>query len=157
MPLPIRVFRAVALIAALFVVAAGGTVRAAAERLTFETASGSHAFTVEVAATPEQRQTGLMYRRSLAPEHGMLFDFGKVEPVAMWMKNTYVSLDMVFVRADGAVQRIAKGTEPLSLEVIESGGPVRFVVEIAAGEADRIGLKPGDRAIHPVIQQRASR
>ncbi len=124
---------------------------APAEKLTFETATGAHDFMVEVATTPEEREVGLMYRRSLAPDHGMLFDFGKVDDVAMWMENTYVALDMAFVGADGKVTRIEESAEPLSTRIISSGGPVKYVVELLAGTAKRIGLKPGDRVIHPKV------
>jgi uncharacterized membrane protein (UPF0127 family) len=128
------------------------TARAAdAGRLVFETATGSHAFSVELAATPQQREVGLMYRRSLAEDRGMLFDFGAPQAVSMWMQNTYVSLDMVFVREDGRVRRVEERTEPLSTRIVSSGAPVRYVVEIVGGAAARIGLKPGDRVIHPRI------
>lgn len=157
MPNLIRSLRALLLVAFGWLAAAPFAVAAQpTERLTFETATGSHAFAIEVAATPEQREVGLMYRRSLAPDHGMLFDFGDPEPVAMWMKNTYVSLDMVFVRADGTVQRVEAETEPLSTRTIESGEPVKFVVELAAGAAARIGLKSGDRVVHPLIAKSAT-
>ena len=119
--------------------------------LTFETANGPHVFQIEEALSEEQRQTGLMYRRSLADDHGMLFDFGRPQEISMWMQNTYVSLDMVFVGADGRVTRIAANTEPLSTRIIFSGGPARYVVELVAGAAKRIGLKPGDRVVHPRI------
>ena len=121
------------------------------EKLTFETATGPHVFMVEVAVTPEEREVGLMYRRSLPADHGMLFDFGRSDEIAMWMQNTYVSLDMAFISADGRVTRIERSAEPLSTRIIPSGGPVKYVVELAAGAADRIGLKPGDRVIHPRI------
>ncbi len=126
---------------------------AALEKLTFETATGPHTFMVEVAVTPEEREVGLMYRRSMPADHGMLFDFGKSDEIAMWMQNTYLSLDMVFVAADGRVRRIERATQPLSTRVIPSEGPVRYVVELVAGAAERIGLKPGDRVVHPRIAQ----
>lgn len=121
------------------------------EPLTFETAGGPQVFQIEVADTPKQREVGLMYRRSLAPDHGMLFDFGRPQEVSMWMQNTYVSLDMVFVGEDARVTRIAESTEPLSTRIIPSEGPARYVVELLAGSAKRIGLKPGDRVVHPRV------
>ena len=121
------------------------------EPLTFETSGGPRIFQIEVADTPQQRQVGLMYRRSMPEDHGMLFDFGRPQEVSMWMENTYVSLDMVFVGADGRVTRIAENTEPLSTRIISSDGPARYVVELLAGSAKRIGLKPGDKVVHPRV------
>ena len=149
------------LIFALLAVLAAGAFAFAAgpklEPLTFHTAGGPRAVQVEVADTPERRQVGLMYRRTLAPDHGMLFDFGAPQPVAMWMKNTYISLDMVFVTDKGLVHRVERGAEPLSEAIIDSGAPVRFVVELAAGEADTLGLKPGDRVSQRLIDATAGR
>jgi hypothetical protein len=82
----------------------------------------------------------------------MLFDWGEVQPISMWMRNTYVSLDMIFIAADGRVVRIAEATEPLSETTIPSGVPVAAVLEVVAGTADRIGLKPGDRVHHPMFR-----
>ena len=121
------------------------------EKLTFETSTGAHVFQVEEALSSEQRRVGLMYRRSLAEDQGMLFDFGRAEEISMWMQNTYVSLDMVFVGSDGLVTRIAENAEPLSTRIISSAGPARYVVEIAGGVAKKIGLKPGDRVVHPRV------
>ena len=119
--------------------------------LVLHTASGTHPFTVELAATPEERGTGLMFRTEMADDAGMLFDFGRVGEVAMWMKNTYLPLDMVFIRADGTVHRIEADTVPESLRVIASAGPVLSVLELNAGTAARIGLRPGDRVEHPLF------
>lgn len=112
------------------------------------TSSGEHTFTVEVADTPSDRARGLMFRRSLADDAGMLFPHSPPEEATMWMKNTYISLDMVFIRADGIVHRIEFGTEPFSEAVIASNGPVAAVLELRAGIAPKIGLKPGDRVLH---------
>lgn len=109
------------------------------------TASGPHRFTVEWAVTPEQRERGLMARYGLAADHGMMFDFGVEAPVVFWMKNTPLPLDMIFVAADGTVRRIAARTKPYSLDMVPSGAPVRYVLEIGGGIAARIGLVPGDR------------
>ncbi|MFD1333216.1 DUF192 domain-containing protein [Methylopila musalis] len=150
----------IALFALLALVAAGASVSMAGaklEPLTFQTSAGPRVVQVELADTPERRQIGLMYRRTLAPDHGMLFDFGAPQPVAMWMKNTYLSLDMVFVTEKGLVHRIERGAEPLSEAIIDAGAPVRFVVELAAGEADRLGLKPGDRVSQRLIDAAARR
>ena len=132
---------------------ASGVVAARSDMLTLKTASGSHEFTVEVVDTPKKRAVGLMYRTEMAADHGMLFDFKASRLVQFWMKNTYISLDMIFIREDGTIVRIARRTEPRSLRQISSGERVRFVLEVVAGTAERIGLRPGDRAIHPLITQ----
>ncbi len=125
------------------------------EPLTILTASGQrHAFQVEVARNDADRAQGLMYRRSMAPDRGMLFDFARVEPVSMWMQNTYISLDMFFIRPDGTIARIAENTEPLSTRTISSGEPVLGVLELVAGSAKRLGVQPGDRVQHPMFKPR---
>lgn len=123
------------------------------EALTIVAGSGRHAFMVEVARNDADRAQGLMYRRHLDPDRGMLFDFERVEIVTMWMQNTYLSLDMLFVRPDGTVARIAQNTEPLSTRTISSGEPVLAVLEVVAGTANRLGLKPGDRIEHPLFRR----
>ncbi|MBB4189545.1 uncharacterized membrane protein (UPF0127 family) [Sinorhizobium terangae] len=86
-----------------------------------------------------------MYRRQMAPDHGMLFDFGETRRVMMWMKNTYLPLDMLFVARDGTVRTIHENAVPLSEAIIDSGEPVAFVLELNAGTVKRLGIKPGDR------------
>lgn len=112
---------------------------------------GRHGFTVEVATTYEQLSQGLMYRRTMAADAGMLFDFGEDKPVSMWMKNTLIPLDMVFVARDGRVMGVTARTIPGSLEVISSPGPVRGVLELNGGTAERLGIRAGDRLIHPLF------
>ncbi|MCC6948857.1 MAG: DUF192 domain-containing protein [Bradyrhizobiaceae bacterium] len=124
------------------------------ERLEIVTRSGVHVFDVELAATTEERSKGLMFRRELPAGQGMLFDFSGEGPVAMWMKNTYVSLDMIFIRADGRIARIAENTEPLSETTIPSGAPVKAVLEVVAGTAKRLGIAPGDRVAHRIFRSR---
>lgn len=124
------------------------------EVLTIETASGTHRFEVEVMRTPEERGKGLMFRRHMPADRGMLFDFGKTEPVAMWMQNTYIPLDMLFIRADGTIARIHAFAEPLSTRTIPSGEPVLGVLELNGGVAEKIGAKPGDRVAHPMFAKR---
>lgn len=119
--------------------------------LTITTRSATHQITVEVARTREQQQRGLMFRTSLAPSTGMLFPYGEPQEITMWMKNTYIPLDMVFIRQNGTVHRIQRNTEPLSEQTIASNGPVTAVLEIAAGEADRLGIAPGDKIEHPAL------
>jgi uncharacterized membrane protein (UPF0127 family) len=116
-----------------------------------ETAGGSHTFQVEVADTDPERARGLMFRRELAADHGMLFDFGGEQPVSMWMQNTYVSLDMAFIRADGTVHRVEERTTPLSTRAIDAGVNVRYVLEVPAGTAARIGMKRGTKIRHEII------
>ena len=116
-------------------------------------AGGRHTFEVEVARNDADRAQGLMYRRSMPENHGMLFDFGRVEPVAMWMQNTYLSLDMFFIRPDGTIARIAADAEPLSTRTIPSGEPVLAVLELNGGTAARLGIRPGDRVEHPLFKR----
>ncbi|MGO4570888.1 DUF192 domain-containing protein [Microvirga sp. 2TAF3] len=110
-------------------------------------------FQVEVARNDADRAQGLMYRRSMPANQGMLFDFGRVEPVAMWMQNTYLPLDMLFIRPDGTIARIAANTEPLSTRTIPSGEPVLAVLELNAGTAARLGIKAGDRIEHSLFKR----
>jgi uncharacterized protein len=111
-----------------------------------------HVFQVEVARNDAERAQGLMFRRSMPADYGMLFDFGRVEPVSMWMQNTYLPLDMLFIRKDGTVARIATNTEPLSTRTIPSGEPVLAVLELNGGIAAKLGLKPGDRVEHAIFK-----
>ncbi len=128
----------------------------ALDRNTVEIASktGVHVFTVEVADTEPARARGLMYRRDLPDGRGMLFDFFREQPVGFWMKNTYIPLDMIFIRADGRIASIAENTEPLSEKVIPSGTPVRAVLELKGGTARRLGIEPGDQVANPIFSKR---
>jgi uncharacterized protein len=119
--------------------------------LEIESGSGMLSFEVELALSPEQRRQGLMFREHLDSDQGMLFDFGRSAPVTMWMRNTFISLDMLFIDADGRIARIVADTEPLSDAVIGSGGPVRAVLELAAGTSADLGIAVGDRVVHPIF------
>jgi uncharacterized protein len=110
-----------------------------------------HEFQVELALTPAERSRGLMYRRSMPADQGMLFDFEREEMVSMWMRNTYISLDMLFIRPDGSIARIAQNTEPLSERTISSGEPVRFVLELNAGTSEQLGISAGDVVEHRLL------
>ncbi|MFM1815004.1 MAG: hypothetical protein RLZ98_1699 [Pseudomonadota bacterium] len=121
------------------------------ETLTITTKSGVHRISIEVARTEAEKGRGLMFRKSVPSGTGMLFPYSEPQEITMWMKNTYVSLDMVFIRQDGTVHRIARNTEPLSEAVVASRGKVTAVLEIAAGEADRLGIAPGDKVSHPAF------
>ncbi|HRJ70239.1 MAG TPA: DUF192 domain-containing protein [Beijerinckiaceae bacterium] len=121
------------------------------EELSITTARDSHRFLVEVMRTDAERAKGLMFRQSMPHDHGMLFDFKMDAPVAMWMKNTYIPLDMLFITADGTIARIERRTEPHSERTIASGGPVRAVLELNGGTAERLNLKPGDRVKHAMF------
>jgi uncharacterized membrane protein (UPF0127 family) len=113
--------------------------------------TGVHAFTVELATNDAERSRGLMFRRELPEGRGMLFDFERDQPVGFWMHNTYISLDMIFIRGDGSILRIAENTEPLSDRLIPSGGPIRAVLEVIAGTAHKLGIAPGDRVESPIF------
>jgi uncharacterized membrane protein (UPF0127 family) len=112
--------------------------------LTITSASGVHRFTVDVAATLEQQQRGLMFVKSLAPDRGMIFPYDPPQNVAFWMHNTLIPLDMIFIRADGTIARIATA-KPLDDTPVPAGEAVAAVLEIAAGRAAQLGISPGDR------------
>jgi uncharacterized membrane protein (UPF0127 family) len=122
--------------------------------LEIATKSGVRTFAVEMARTEEEKATGLMYRKELADGRGMLFDFSPEQPISMWMKNTFVSLDMIFIRSDGRILRIAENTEPQSTKIIPSGGPAKGVLEVVAGTARKYGIAPGDQVAHPLFNRR---
>jgi uncharacterized protein len=119
--------------------------------LTIESAGGSHKFSVEVATTPAQMEQGLMFRRSLAPDGGMIFDFRTPSMATMWMKNTLIPLDMLFVDAQGRIVNIHERAVPGSLDTIAAAAPVRAVVELNGGTAARLGIRPGDRVVFPIF------
>jgi uncharacterized membrane protein (UPF0127 family) len=122
------------------------------DSLTIATASGAHPFQVEIAADEATRERGLMYRRFMPADRGMLFEFDHEAPVAFWMKNTYIPLDMIFIARDGTVTRIAAHAEPLSETIVPSGGPCVAVLELNAGIAAQIGLKVGDKVRDPFFK-----
>lgn len=118
-----------------------------------ESDSGKHRFKVEIADDIEEVQIGLMFRTELAENAGMLFDFKAMQPISMWMKNTYIPLDMAFIDDEGVIVRIAENTTPRSLEEITSGEPVIAVLEVNGGIFDRLGIEPGDRVRHPIFER----
>jgi uncharacterized membrane protein (UPF0127 family) len=115
------------------------------------TKTGVRAFTVELATNDAERERGLMYRKELPEGRGMLFDFQHDRPVAFWMRNTYIPLDIIFIRGDGRILSIAENTQPLSDGLIPSGGSVRAVLEVIGGTARKLGIAPGDRVESPVF------
>jgi uncharacterized membrane protein (UPF0127 family) len=128
-----------------------GVQAASVQPLEIVTKSGVQVFAVEMATTEEEKTTGLMYRKELADGKGMLFDFEPEQEVSMWMKNTFISLDMIFIRADGRILRIAENTEPQSTKIIPSRGLAKGVLEVIAGTAKKYGIAPGDRVGHPLF------
>ncbi|MBD9372253.1 DUF192 domain-containing protein [Rhizobium sp. ARZ01] len=123
-------------------------------RLAVVTADGKrHEFSVELALTPSQRAQGLMNRHTMAPDHGMLFSFGETRLVMMWMKDTYLPLDMLFIDTSGKIRTIKENAEPLSEAIISSNVPVAFVLELNAGTVRAKSIKPGDTVESPLIQR----
>ncbi len=143
-------------LAAAFIIIAldAAFVSANAAEATLEIVSrnGVHPFAVELATNDEERTRGLMFRKELPEGRGMLFDFQQEQAVSFWMRNTYIPLDMIFIRADGRILRIAENTEPLSEKLIPSGGPVRAVLEVIGGTARKMGIAPGDRVETPILR-----
>lgn len=148
----IRVVLAVMM--ALLAATVTNVVAAEIQPLEIVTKSGVHVFTVEMAKTEQERATGLMYRKELAEGRGMLFDFSPEQPVSMWMKNTFIPLDMIFIRSDGRILRIAENTEPHSEKIISSGGLAKGVLEVIGGTARKYRIQAGDRVAHPLFGTR---
>ena len=141
-----------AMIASLFVFVAKAQLQSfATSELTIISATGPHRFTVEVAVTPAQMQQGLMFRRTMAADAGMLFDYKTPMVATMWMRNTFIPLDMLFVDAQGRIVNVHQRAVPQSLDVIAATGPVRAVIELNGGTAARLGIAPGDQVQHPIF------
>ena len=122
------------------------------EKLVIVTRDGQrHEFNVEMALTSEQQMTGLMFRRSVPAGSGMLFDWGNEREMAMWMKNTLIPLDMLFINGDGTIRAIAENTVPESLAAISSHGPVRAALELAAGTAVQLDIRVGDKVLQRIF------
>jgi uncharacterized membrane protein (UPF0127 family) len=119
--------------------------------LVIETGQGARQFTIELAATPDERSRGLMFRNSMAPDHGMLFDFHTEQPVAFWMKDTPLPLDMLFIDGQGTVVQIAPDTTPYSEAPIIARQPVRAVLELNAGTSARLEIAPGAKVRHAIF------
>ncbi|MEO1205978.1 MAG: DUF192 domain-containing protein [Pseudomonadota bacterium] len=121
---------------------------AARQVLEIVTSTTTYRFDVEVAETDRQKAVGLMFRRTLAPMTGMLFPYDEASDLSMWMRNTYIPLDMIFIRVDGSIHRVEANTEPHSETVIRAGAQVTAVLEIPGGEAERLGIGAGDQVVH---------
>ncbi|MEO0981754.1 MAG: DUF192 domain-containing protein [Pseudomonadota bacterium] len=119
--------------------------------LKIESGDAVHLFQVELADDPEEISRGLMDRLELPADHGMIFDFGAPREATMWMKNTPLPLDMLFIAPDGTVLAIAKNTVPFSERIVNPGVPVKSVLELNAGTSDALGIAPGDKVIHTVF------
>ena len=116
--------------------------------LTIRSKTGVHRFTVEIAATADQQERGLMFRKSLAPDRGMIFPYDPPQEVGFWMKNTLIPLDIIYIRANGTIAHIVNA-EPMDLTPLPSGEPVVLVLEIAGGRAAQLGIKEGDKVSWP--------
>jgi uncharacterized protein len=148
----VRLAAAFAFVLVLAALAGATAESAEPDSLEIVTSSGRHAFHIEIANNDATRERGLMDRRYMAADHGMLFEFDREAPVAFWMKNTYIPLDMIFIAPSGAVTHIVANAEPLSERVIPSGGPCVAVLELNGGAAASIGLKVGDKVHHPFFK-----
>lgn len=144
---------AVLLLAAAYLPAAyagspGEDIEFETDQLVVETRTGSHAFEIEIARSAEERAHGLMYREELAEGHGMLFIYPGEGPVSMWMRNTYLSLDIIFIRGNGEIAAIETDAKPLSSELMSSETAVHAVLEVPAGTTEKLGIEIGDRVRH---------
>ncbi|MFP3942763.1 MAG: DUF192 domain-containing protein [Alphaproteobacteria bacterium] len=116
-------------------------------------ANGEHCFGVEIADSPEERSRGLMHVRHLEADRGMLFLFEHARIQSFWMKNTYIPLDIIFIRPDGRIENIAARTEPLSERSVYSSAAVQAVLEINGGLSEKLGIRPGDLVRHPALDE----
>ena len=119
------------------------------ETIVVETPDRSLVLTVEIAGDPATRERGLMFRHRLPEDRGMLFEYETPHRISMWMKNTFIALDMIFIRSDGSVSQVVAHTTPRSLEVIQAAEKVVAVLEVAAGTSERLGIGPGAVIKHP--------
>jgi len=147
-----RAWRWTAFVLIGFVLIAAPARPAGLQTLEIASKTGVHVFSVEIADTEPAREKGLMFRKELPAGRGMLFDFHREQDVSFWMQNTYIPLDMMFIRGDGRILRIVENAEPLSTKLIPSGGPVLAVLEVIGGTARRLGIAPGDRVAHPIFK-----
>ena len=147
-------FHAVFAILALFSPAAALAAALPVETITIDTKAGPHSFSMEVAADDESREKGLMFRKEMAPDAGMLFDFHTPQLVSFWMENTVLPLDMLFVRADGTIARIKANATPYSRENIPSGEPIQLVIELNAGRAAALGITEGAKVHAPELKKK---
>lgn len=145
-------FRILVLILLLWPLAVLAQEPAKLEPITITTDLAATLITAEIADTPELRERGLMFRHIMPQDQAMLFDFGEPRPAAMWMKNTYMSLDMLFVREDGTIAAIAENTVPKSLDTVSVQEPVKGVVELAAGTVKRLGIHQNDKVFHRIFK-----
>ncbi len=129
------------------------------EKAVFETQNGDkHEVDLEVATRPVDLEMGLMFRKEMAKDHGMLFEMGRTPaPTSFWMKNTYIPLDIIYIDETGHIINIARNAVPKSLTSISSGGPVTGVIELNGGRADELGLRVGDKVNHPYFNQAANK
>jgi uncharacterized membrane protein (UPF0127 family) len=157
MRLFLRAAHAALFIFATLALASAPSLAAEAEReaLVITTDSGVHEFMVEIADDDRETARGLMFRRSMPEDEGMLFDFKRERPARFWMRNTYIPLDMLFIKADGTIESIAEETTPLSEEGVPSKGPVRYVLEINGGLSEKLGIDAGDTVSGPAIETRS--
>src|SRR5512143_1689854 len=151
---PMRQFGPIALVLLGLVLAAVPARAAGEQTLEIASKTGVHVFSVEIAENDAERAKGLMYRRELPEGRGMLFDFHRDQEVSFWMQNTYIPLDMIFIRGDGRILRIEENTEPLSTRMIPSRGAVRAVLEVIGGTSRKLGIAPGDRVASPIFKTR---
>ncbi|NNE22602.1 MAG: DUF192 domain-containing protein [Rhizobiales bacterium] len=146
-------FLTAAVLCCLIVLTAAGNAQDSmrVETVSVTTAKGVFKFQTEIADTEPARERGLMFRKTMPPDRAMLFHWGRPLVASMWMQNTYISLDMLFIADDGTVRFVAENTKPLSRDIVSAGIEVAGVLEVIAGTAQRIGLKPGDKVAHPIF------